>query len=96
MNNRKLLTALMLAMACAGGSMAADAGKGAAGPIRGACKNDVVELCKGVKPGGGRMAACLKEHKEKVSDACKSAIKEERDRRKGAKSGGAAEDQNDE
>jgi hypothetical protein len=27
-----------------------------------------------VQPGGGRILACLKEHKDKVSDSCKVAI----------------------
>jgi hypothetical protein len=96
MNNRKLLMVLTLAAVFSGVTMAADAGKGPAGPIRSACKSDVAELCKGVKPGGGRVAACLKEHKDQISDACKSAIKQEHGRRKGAKSGGEADDQKDE
>ena len=85
MKNHKLLTVFALASMLLGAAMAADAGKGA---IRGACKSDMAEFCKGVKPGGGRMAACLKEHKDQVSDACKSAVKEAHGQRKGAKAGG--------
>jgi hypothetical protein len=91
MKNRKLLMVLSLAL-LSGAAMAADAGKGASGPIRGACKSDVAQLCKGIKPGAGRIAACLKEHKDQVSDTCKSALKEAHGQRKGAKAGGAADE----
>jgi Cysteine rich repeat len=39
-----------------------------------ACDSDIQTLCAGVQPGGGRILACLKEHKDKVSDPCKVAI----------------------
>jgi D-serine deaminase-like pyridoxal phosphate-dependent protein len=39
-----------------------------------ACNSDIQALCAGVQPGGGRILACLKEHKDKVSDPCKVAI----------------------
>ena len=38
------------------------------------CDADIQTLCAGVQPGGGRILACLKEHKDQVSDACKMAI----------------------
>ncbi|HXX84120.1 MAG TPA: cysteine rich repeat-containing protein [Casimicrobiaceae bacterium] len=39
-----------------------------------ACKADVEKLCSGVQPGGGRIAACLKQNEAQVSAACKDAI----------------------
>jgi len=42
--------------------------------VRAACQTDVQKLCAGVQPGGGRIVACLKEHKDEVSDSCKQAI----------------------
>jgi hypothetical protein len=39
-----------------------------------ACNSDIQALCASVQPGGGRILACLKEHKDKVSDSCKVAI----------------------
>lgn len=39
-----------------------------------ACDSDIQTLCAGVQPGGGRILACLKEHKDKVSDVCKKAV----------------------
>jgi phage terminase large subunit-like protein len=42
--------------------------------VRAACETDAQKLCAGVQPGGGRVVACLKEHKDQVSDGCKQAI----------------------
>jgi hypothetical protein len=39
-----------------------------------ACETDIQKLCPGVQPGGGRIFACLKQHKDQVSDVCKQAI----------------------
>ena len=41
---------------------------------RAACEADVQKLCNGVQPGGGRILACLKQHKDEVSDGCKRAV----------------------
>ena len=41
---------------------------------RTACETDVQKLCTGVQPGGGRILACLKQHKDQVSDGCKQAV----------------------
>jgi hypothetical protein len=41
---------------------------------RTACAADVQKLCSNVPQGGGRVIACLKQHKEEVSDRCKQAI----------------------
>ncbi len=43
----------------------ASAGKG------GPCAADAAKFCKDVKPGEGRVAACLKEHEAELSQACK-------------------------
>jgi hypothetical protein len=34
------------------------------------CADDAAKFCKDVKPGGGRMAACLKEHEKDLTPAC--------------------------
>jgi hypothetical protein len=41
---------------------------------RAACETDIQKLCPGVPPGGGRILACLKQHKDQVSDGCKQAV----------------------
>ncbi len=46
--------------------------------VKEACKQDAQTLCKGIQPGGGRIAACLKQHKDEVSAECKEAIKAHR------------------
>jgi hypothetical protein len=39
--------------------------------LRAACAADAKKFCAGVQPGGGRVVACLKEHKDELSDRCK-------------------------
>lgn len=34
------------------------------------CKADVEKFCKDVKPGGGKLNACMKEHESELSQAC--------------------------
>ncbi|MCP5499239.1 MAG: hypothetical protein H7A25_05015 [Leptospiraceae bacterium] len=43
--------------------------------IRKACSPDVRKLCKGVQKGEGKIIACLKENKDKLSPACKKYVK---------------------
>jgi Cysteine rich repeat len=47
-----------------------------------ACRADVQSLCAGVEPGGGRIAACLKENQAKVSAECKAQIQTMMSRKK--------------
>ena len=46
------------------------------GAIEEYCRDDVERLCAGVKPGGGRIIKCLKEHKEEMSVGCAKALRE--------------------
>jgi len=39
-----------------------------------ACRADVKKSCAGIKPGGGRIETCIKDHFADMSDACKEAI----------------------
>ena len=41
-----------------------------------ACEEDIHFLCDGVQPGGGRIAACLKQSASEVSAGCKAQIAE--------------------
>ena len=52
----------------------AAAAQGAMAGVRAACQSDLQTLCAGVQPGGGRIKACLKDHKDQVSAGCKSAL----------------------
>jgi Cysteine rich repeat len=41
--------------------------------MRAACSGDAARLCSGVQSGGGRVVACLKQHQDDLSDACRKA-----------------------
>jgi hypothetical protein len=45
---------------------------------RDACEEDVAKFCKDVRPGGGRIAACLKAHENELSPSCKASVGEAR------------------
>jgi hypothetical protein len=70
------MTRLTLLLVCCAASaahyaLADDAAMLAA--LRAGCAADAQRLCAGVQPGGGRILACLKEHKDALSDQCKQA-----------------------
>jgi hypothetical protein len=46
----------------------------AAHDVQTACMADYLALCGSVAPGGGRVVACMKEHRAQVSMACKVAV----------------------
>jgi len=62
--------------------------RGGGGLLRGACRADVEQLCSGIEPGGGRIAQCLREHQDRVSNGCKEAISAARTNRR-ERQGGA-------
>jgi hypothetical protein len=41
--------------------------------VQKACEDDIMAFCAGVKPGGGRIAQCLKANESKLSPQCKAA-----------------------
>ena len=41
---------------------------------RAACQGDFAKLCPGVKPGGGRVLACLAKQKDKLSPDCRKVV----------------------
>jgi Golgi apparatus protein 1 len=45
-----------------------------------ACKPDAEKLCKGVQPGQGRVASCLKQHQDQLSGECREKIAEAQSR----------------
>jgi len=50
---------------------------------KGACKADIEKFCKGIKPGGGRLWACLKSNSDRLSKECKDHIASMKEQRKG-------------
>jgi hypothetical protein len=75
---RAALVALaLLPLFAAGAALAQDSSSGehsGGGPRSRPCRADVEKLCSGIKPGGGRIVACLHEHAADVSPACHDAM----------------------
>ncbi|HWA63742.1 MAG TPA: cysteine rich repeat-containing protein [Caulobacteraceae bacterium] len=69
-----LLPAAVLVSLAVAGAAAAQGNAAMMSVLRDSCGKDIQTLCPGVQPGGGRIAQCLKEHQDKVSATCKSAI----------------------
>jgi len=46
----------------------------------GVCKDDIKKLCGEVKPGGGAIRDCLKQHQADLSQACKDNISEAKEK----------------
>jgi len=57
----------------AGQNMFAQGSQPSLAAISAACTDDAQKFCAGVQPGGGRIVACLKQHKDSLSDRCKQA-----------------------
>ena len=49
------------------------------------CQADVERFCADVEPGGGRVAACLRQHRSELSEECKTQGQEMRKRRLAAR-----------
>ena len=50
---------------------------------KGPCRDDLAKYCKGIKPGGGRIWACLKSNEDRVAPACKEHMAQSREKMKG-------------
>lgn len=44
------------------------------------CRDEVKKLCRGVRPGGGRIKQCIEENEGKLSPACQKAVQERLDK----------------
>jgi hypothetical protein len=69
----KTWTLWVIACAAMAGPLALAQDASTLAAIRAACAGDAAKLCAGIQPGGGRVIACLKEHKDALSDQCKQA-----------------------
>ncbi|MCI4678003.1 cysteine rich repeat-containing protein [Rhodoblastus acidophilus] len=56
--------------------------------IKSACGGDAAALCAGVKPGGGRMLACLQGQQAKMSAPCRANLPEAKKLKDGAEATG--------
>jgi hypothetical protein len=69
---RRMTLLLVVSVVGAGLSGLADA-QPAVNILTAGCADDAQKLCTGVQPGGGRIIACLKQHKDSLSTQCKQA-----------------------
>ena len=84
-NNRawfRVLAAVLLGLAFSAQRVMAEqdgsgGGKAGRGKAAAACQADLEKFCKDVKPGGGRLIKCLKDHEADLSAGCK-AVREEK------------------
>src|SRR5215203_2245289 len=67
-----ICAALSLSFVFTPGAMAQSGGGGKSGI--GTCWADIKKVCGNTKPGGNRIATCLKEHVADLSDACKARL----------------------
>jgi len=64
-------TVLFLAVFCAGAWSRAYAEE-----QKLTCSEEITKYCKGVKPGGGRLLVCLKEHEKDLTPTCSEKVAE--------------------
>jgi hypothetical protein len=50
--------------------------------VHAACEQDVEALCADVEPGEKRIMKCLRKNKKKVSEACRAAFEDMKEKRK--------------
>lgn len=74
---RRAIAAILAATTAAASATAASA-QAPRQEIRQACTADMRALCSGIMPGGGRIKQCMIEKFDKLSDGCKSALKQAR------------------
>ncbi|WP_257166899.1 hypothetical protein [Bradyrhizobium sp. SRS-191] len=72
---RKLLPLLFISGSIVVGPIAAAQAQDTAA-VRKACGDEVRTLCAGIMPGGGRIKQCMIEKFDKLSDGCRTAIKD--------------------
>ncbi len=46
-----------------------------------ACQSDLAQFCSQVRPGGGRLKSCMRQHFGEVSPGCRQAIRQARQSR---------------
>ena len=84
-NNRVWFWVLATALALSALRVMAEPVEGAGGKAENgksvaACRADLDKFCKDVKPGGGRLIKCLKEHAAELSSGCKAAREEKKEK----------------
>ncbi len=78
MTSRRTLWLLSLALA-----LVAPAAGGDEPVANRPCLEDAKRLCPGVEPGSPAIGACLRDHKDSLSDACRASMEKARSRLRG-------------
>jgi hypothetical protein len=65
---------LLTALAAAGWLLGSAPARAAPNTAVQACRSDFTKFCSDVEPGGGRIVACLKQHQNDLTPACKSTV----------------------
>ena len=68
-----IASCLLLSLTISSVSFAAPQAGDQLAAIRAACADDAQKFCDTVQSGGGRIIACLKDHKDSLSDKCRQA-----------------------
>ena len=63
--------AAALTLSLTAGALAQGPGQG---PVASACVDDIAKFCADKEHGQGKVRACLEANKDKVSEACKTAL----------------------
>lgn len=63
---------VLAVLVCSGAAVAAE--KGIVDTVKEGCKEELGTFCKDVKPGEGRVLACLYAHGDKISNRCEYAV----------------------
>ena len=64
----------LVRMLLVGASLFGTTASAMAQPRTGACATDIRKHCVDIQPGEGRVSACVKEHFNDLSDACKARL----------------------
>jgi hypothetical protein len=51
------------------------------GQFREACKEDRKKHCGDIKPGGGAIVKCMKEHEAELSEACRASVPKRKEKK---------------
>ena len=81
----RTIATMLAGLAFAGTFSSSVSAQGLPANISQACAGDYRKLCADVTPGGGRIIACMKAKQSDVSEACKTALRDEQAKRSASK-----------
>ena len=70
----KIAVLATLLICCGASALAQNTMPAPPGGATGPCADDLQKYCKGIQPGGGRLAACLEPHRAQLTQECRSRM----------------------